>query len=94
MEYYSIRATDIHLKKLNSTEGWHIGDEVNFWVKNGAWTCQVTLFPGFNDFGVEKFTAQMIYLAGDRDKLLRDCEIILLVLREKLQNQNISLVEA
>lgn len=93
MDYYSIRATDIELKKLNSTEGWHIGDELKYLLINDSWTSHVKLNPGFNEYGVENFIAKIIYLTGDQDKLLRDFDIILLVLREKMQNQNISLIK-
>jgi hypothetical protein len=93
MEYYSVRATDIQLKKMNSSEGWHIGDELNYLLTNGSWTGQVKLQSGFSEYGVENFIAQIIYLAGDKEKLLRDYDIIFLILREKLHNQNISLMK-
>ena len=94
MNHYSIRGTDIQLEKLETVEGWHIGDELKYLVKNGSWCSKVSFHPQFSEFGPENLLAQIIFLAGDKEKLQRDQDIILLILREILENQNISLMDS
>ncbi len=93
MYHYSIRGTDIQLEKMQTAEGWHIGDELKYLVKNGSWTSHVNLHSQFTELGPENFMAKILYLAGDKEQLQRDQDVILLLLREIMHNQNISLVD-
>jgi len=87
VEHYSIQAIDIFINEIESSNGWHRGDAVQYKVNNCAWESRVQLQLKTNELGRYELQGMQIFECGDQEKMIKDQEIMQMAFQAHIYHQ-------